>query len=70
MLWLRLPLVPVIVNVEAPFGVFLEVFTVSVDEPLPFTDVGLNVALVREGSPVTLNVTVPLKPFVGVTVTA
>ena len=45
--------------------------TVSVDAdvPLPVTEGGLKFALVREGKPLTLKVTVPEKPFTGMTVT-
>jgi hypothetical protein len=42
---------------------------VSVDVPLPFTEVGLKVAVEFVGSPLILNDTVPVKPLIGVTVT-
>jgi hypothetical protein len=67
-LWTRLPLVPVIANVYVPVGVVVAVVTVSVDVPEPLTEVGLNVPVAPVGKPVTLNVTVPLKPPVAATV--
>jgi len=42
--------------------------TVIVDDPDVATDVGLKVAVVPDGSPLTLNVTVPANPPDGVTV--
>src|ERR1043166_7889902 len=56
-----LPLVPVIVSVAAPTGVDAAVWTVSVEEPTEFTDVGLKLPVAPEGNPLTPNVTVPLK---------
>ena len=44
-------------------------FTVSVEEPDPFTEVGLKFALAPEGSPLTLKFTAPLKPPVADVVT-
>ena len=38
------------------------VVTDIVDEPDPVTDVGLKLALAPAGSPLAVNVTVPLKP--------
>ncbi len=43
---------------------------VSVDDPLPVTDGGVKVAVVREGKPLTPKFTVPEYPFAGVTVSA
>ena len=63
----RLPLVPVIVNVNVP--VLLPAFTVIVELPDVFTDVGLKLAVAPGGTPLTLNVTVPANPPDGVTVT-
>ena len=60
------PLVPVIVRVAV---VRLLEFTVSVDVPEPATDVGLKVAVVLRGTPVTLRFTVPVKPLSAPTVT-
>jgi hypothetical protein len=65
----RLPLVPVIVSVLVPVGVLERVERVSVEVPEPVTDVGLNVALVREGRLLTLKLTLPLNPLIAVTVT-
>jgi hypothetical protein len=42
-------------------------FTVKVDEPDPATEVGLNEPLAPEGMPLTVRSTVPVNPFVGVT---
>lgn len=44
------------------------VFTVKVELPVPGTEVGEKVPVVRAGSPETLNTTVPVKPPEGVTV--
>ena len=43
--------------------------TRNVDEPDVVMDEGLKLALVRRGSPLTLRLTVPLKPEPGATVT-
>jgi hypothetical protein len=66
--WIKSPLVPVIVSVYVPVGVEDEVVTVSVEVPVPGTDVGLNVPVAPFGNPPTLNVTAPLNPSEGVTV--
>ena len=57
------------VNGKLPVGVLLLVVTVIVEEPLPVTDDGLKLALVREGKPLTLKFTVPANPFTACTVT-
>ena len=57
------------VKLKVPLGVLLLVVTVMVEEPLPVTDGGLRVAVVRDGKPLTLRFTVPEKPFTAVTVT-
>ena len=63
-LWLKVPLVPLIVSTKLPIGVRFRVLMVSVEVPAPpVTDDGLNVPVVRDGSPLTLSATVPLKPF-------
>ena len=62
-------LVPVIVSTNVPVPLFRLVVMVSVDEPVPVTELGENVALARFGNPDTLNATLPLKPLLGVTVT-
>ena len=58
--WTREPLVPVIVRVEPPGGVPLEVVIVIAD---PLTD-----AVALLGKPVTPKDTVPVNPFTGVIV--
>ena len=64
------PLVAEMVRVKVPVGVLRMVFTVKVDEPDAVIDGGLKMAFVRRGSPLTLKLTVPLKPEPGVIVTA
>src|SRR5437667_384838 len=56
------------VRVKVPVCVLRMVLTVKVDEPEVVTDEGLKLAFARRGSPLTLNVTVPLKPVPAVTV--
>lgn len=55
-----MPLVPVIVSVVLDRLVTL---MVRVEVPEPATDVGLKVAVAPRGSPETLKLTVPVKPF-------
>jgi len=61
--------VPLIVSVRVPVGVLdrVEIFRVEVPEPV--TDAGLKDALVREGKPLTLKLTVPLNPLIAEIVT-
>jgi hypothetical protein len=59
---LRPPLVPVMVSVYALVDVDLFVFTLRIELPEGDTEVGLNVAVVPAGRPLTLKVTVPLNP--------
>src|SRR5207249_4504375 len=66
--WIRLPLVPVIVNRKLPVGVAAPDVTVIVEDPDVVTDAGLKVAVAPDGSPLTLNVTVSENPVDGVTV--
>ncbi len=66
--WVRLPLVPVIVKVELPVGVVAAVVTVMVDEPELLTDDGLKLAVAPAGNPLALKLTLPLNPPDGVTV--
>jgi hypothetical protein len=61
--WLREPLVPVIVSVELPIGVLVVVVTFIVALPEPVTEAGLNDADAPVGRPLTLRLTLPLKPF-------
>src|SRR6516225_7989607 len=64
----RLPLVPVMVIVYVPVGVVELVATERVELPEPATEVGLKLAVVPLGSPLTLKFTVPVKPFTAPTV--
>ena len=59
----RVPLVPVIVNGYDPVGVDAALVTVSVDGPVPVTEVGLNDVVVFDGTPEMLNAVDPEKPF-------
>ena len=43
--------------------------TVSVELPDPMIELGLNFPLVRGGNPVTLRLTVPVNPAIGLMVT-
>ena len=61
------PEVPESVSVKLPGGVEDVVFTVSTEDDV--AGFGLNEALVLDGRPLTLNVTAPLNPDSGVTVT-
>jgi hypothetical protein len=62
-LLVRLPLTPVRVKVKVPAGVDAAVVTVSVDEPLPVIEVGLNAAVAPVGKPLALKLTTPVKPL-------
>ena len=66
--WTRAPLVPVMVSVELPTGVFALVVTVMVDDPVPVTVVGLKLAVAPVGSPLTPKPVLPANPFCAVTV--
>jgi hypothetical protein len=67
---LKAPLVPLMVKVLVPAGVLPLVEIVRVDvQDGPVADLGLKLAVARDGSPVTLKPTVPAKPLSGVTVT-
>ncbi len=69
-MWLRLPLVPVIVSVLVPVGVFRLVETVRVEVPEPpGIGLGPKLLLVWDGKPETLRLTLPVKPLLGLTVT-
>ena len=63
----KLPLVPVIVNVNVP--VLFPALTVIVELPDVFTDAGLKLAEAPPFKPLTVNATVPAKVPDGVTVT-
>ena len=62
------PLVPVMVSVLVLAGIVFVVVIVNVEEPEPLTEVGLKLPLAPVGKPLTLHVTVPLKPLVAVAV--
>ena len=62
------PLVPLMDKVNVPEGVCFVVEIVTIVVPLPVSEVGINVAVVFAGKPLTLKVTTPLNPFCGVTV--
>ena len=68
--WLKDPLVPLIVNVLVPVGVLplVEIVRVEVHDG-PVADFGLKLAFERDGNPVTLRLTLPENPLSGVTVT-
>ena len=61
-------LVPLIVKVNVPAGVCLVVEIVTTVFPPPVIEVGLKVAVVLAGKPLTLKVTTPPNPFIGLTV--
>jgi hypothetical protein len=52
----------VIINEYVPPDVVLAVFTVSVEDPDPFTVLGLNPAVTPAGNPLILRPTIPLNP--------
>ena len=69
-LLMAVPLVPVMVKVDVAAGVLAAVITVMIVVPDPPVMVaGLKLAVAPDGNPVTLGVTVPLKPFIAVVVT-
>jgi hypothetical protein len=55
-------------KLNVPEGVFLVVETVRTVFPPPVIEGGLNAAVVLAGKPLTLKVTTPLNPFMGLTV--
>lgn len=61
-------LVPIMVKVNVPAGVFLVVETVKTEFPPPVIEVGLKIPVAFAGKPLTLKVTTPLNPFCGLTV--
>jgi hypothetical protein len=63
-LWVSVPLVPLIVSVYVPAGVEALVDTVKVELPEPATDVGLNVGVAPVGRPLALNATLPVNPAI------
>src|SRR5580658_4100927 len=66
---LMLPLVPAMVSMKAPPAIPTGTLTVRVVEPDPITEAGFNVAVTPAGCPLTVKLTVPVKPLVGFTVT-
>ena len=64
-----MPLVPVMVRVTGFFGALLAAVIVRVEVPEEVIDAGLNVAVTRLGTPLTVRFTVPVNPFSAVTVT-
>lgn len=58
----KLPLVPVIVNVAVPCVALGAALRVSVEVPEPVTELGEKLALTRLGRPLTLRFTFELKP--------
>jgi hypothetical protein len=63
-LWTKLPLVPVTVNTLVPVGPPFAAVNVNVEVPAPpATEAGLNEAVTRDGNPLTLRLTAPVKPF-------
>jgi len=68
-LWLNEPLTAVTLGVKMPSSEFAAVVMVRVTTPPLETEVGLKTAEEPGGRPETLNVMVPLKPFVPVAVT-
>ena len=61
--WVVVPLVPVMVRVTGFFGALLAAVIVRVEVPDVVTDAGLNVAVTRLDTPLTVRFTVPVKPF-------
>jgi hypothetical protein len=57
------------VSVNVLRGVLRDVATVIVEEPEPATEAGLKLAVAPLGRPLAENVTVPVKPPEGATVT-
>ena len=63
----KLPLTPVIVSVYVPTGVLVLVVTESVDEVV--AGYGVKLLVAPAGNPLTVNVTWPVNPLIGVIVT-
>jgi hypothetical protein len=61
----RLPLVPLMVNVDVPAGVLPLVVTVIVELPDPVNVVGEKATVAPASCPLALSVTTPPKPFKG-----
>ena len=65
----RFPLDAVMVSGYVPNGVAEVVFTDSVEDPEPVTELGLKLAVAPEGSPLIVKLTAPLNPAVDITLT-
>jgi hypothetical protein len=62
--WVKVPLLPVIVKTLVPEGPDFAAVMVNVEVPAPpETEDGLNEAVTRDGNPLTLRATAPVKPF-------
>ena len=59
--WVKLPLTPVMVTVKLPVGVVVAVVTVTVEES-PEAGFGLKLSVAPAGNPAALKVTSPAKP--------
>jgi hypothetical protein len=59
----KIPLIPLIVNVDVPTGVLPVVVTVNVELPVPVTVAGEKLAVAPAGNPLALSVTIPPNPF-------
>jgi hypothetical protein len=71
--WMTDPVAPVMVRVQVPLAAPFFVVTVSVDVAAPLeteTGLGLKEPWTPRGRPDTLRLTAPLKPLLGITVTA
>jgi hypothetical protein len=60
--WVKLPLTPVMVTVKLPVGVVVAVVTVTIEEMSPEAGFGLKLAVAPAGNPAALKVTSPAKP--------
>ena len=67
LLWLRLPLAPVMVSVYVAAGVVLAVAQLTVEDPEPPLIAGA-LQLAPLGTPLTVRLTLPLNPLLGATV--
>jgi hypothetical protein len=67
--WVVVPLFPVMVIAWVPVGAFLATVRVKSDVPEPVTEVGLKLPVTPVGMPVAESATAELNPPVAVTVT-
>jgi len=66
--WIKLPLVPVMVSVEVANGVEAVVETIKIEDPEPpLIEAGLKLAVAPVGKPLTTRDTVPVNPLNGAT---